>query len=213
MPYAKELKQTLVRMLGEAIDEPLVAHGFKRPRRSNLYAKRLADGRQVIDVHAWYNPRYGRPAEAHIYPFLRVYFPAVGEKALELAGGNTDLICVSEMVLNQPALFCGPRELQRGWYVSGWDQFVGAGREVAEFLVAWVIPFLSEIETPAQLLRAFQRADESRISHAGESTVYSAAIYCLLGDAASAKALIEKKLGRPGNRRRYAKVFEYFEKL
>jgi len=213
MPYAKELKQTLVRMLGEVIEEPLAAHGFKRPRKSIVYARKVPDGRQTIEIHAWYNPPYGRPAEAHIYPFLRVYFPAVGDKLLELTGGDRKLASFPELMLNQPVLFCGPRELNGGWYVSGWDQFLGAGREVVRYLLEWVIPFLSEIQTPEQLLRAFLRADERRISRAMESAIRMAAIYCLLGDTASAKALVEEKLGQPGNRRFYAKVFEYFEKL
>ena len=197
-------------MLAQELDESLNEHGFVRRNRSIVYSRHAGEAKQTIDITYDVGPRYAGDADAHILPKLGILLPKVNEVAVRMEG-DSRVLGSGEATLYQPIEFVAPKIETPRWQPSGRNGFLHVGGEINAFIKRWVVPFLDEYQTSAAFVRGYEQRDE-RLVFVQPWYVYVAAAYVVLGDFKKAREVIETKLGAPGLRKRYASVFEYFER-
>ncbi len=208
MRTAPQIKDQLLDALAKVLDEPLKAVGFTRKKRSLVYVRDLNEAEQRITLSIHSHPRYKPGAEAHIYPSLQLVMPCVSEVALALVKGAKMLLAgTPEIVLGQPIDFVAPKDAHVRWFATGDEQFVAACDSIRAFLTRWVLPFLSEVSRPADLLRLYE-TDDARIMKTERWHIFVVAAYHVVGRLGSGREVVRQEFGSPGLRKRYAPLFE-----
>lgn len=210
MTALKVVKPKLLAALTQVVDEPFRSEGFARGKNGLIYKRKLNDSVQEISFASDWYPRYHPGAEAHIYPRFRVMMPEVSKLAIELVRGEVQLLAGVEgakIIVNQPIEHVAPKGERRQWYATGDEQFVEACESILSFLCKWVLPLLSELSTPGDLVRAYE-SNDPRITKQIHRYIYIAAAYCELGRIEEAREVVNKQFASLGLRRQYSMVFE-----
>jgi len=208
MRTAPEIKNQLIETLAEILDGPLKAVGFARNKRSLVYCRKVngTEHRITFTVHC--HPKYHPGAEAHIYPLLQVHMPQVSEAALALVKGDKLLLANSpEIIIGEPIDFTAPKDKHERWFATGNEQFAAACGSIQAFLSNWVLPFLSEVSTPVDLVRLHEANDE-RIVKSHKWHIFIAAAYQIMGRLDKARDVVRQQFGRLGLRKQYAPLFK-----
>lgn len=193
--------------LAHVLDEPVRTAGFTRNRRSLVYTRKVNDAEQRIAFIVHCHPKYQLAAEAHICPALQVIIPKISQSALALVKGDKMLLAgAPEIVIGQPIDFTAPKAEQQRWFATGGEQFVAACDSIRAFLSSWVLPFLSEISTPAELVRLYETND-ARVLKQKHWHIFVAAAYQVLSQLDKARQVVRHRFGSPGLRKRYAPLF------
>jgi hypothetical protein len=210
MRYRKEIKEVMLRMLAEKLDERLTRHGFKRNSRSLEYRRTALDTKHVILCNFESHPSSDPRADAHIYPWIFVGIPVVYELALKMAG-DSELLGDPDKILSQPTAWAAPKDYHSSWYLTGEDQFMNAGSAIGDYIERWVLPLLNDLSSLRGFVHAFEMADR-RIAIFPCTTVFIAAAYLLLGKREVAMQTLEQKLATPYLKTKYSKAFEFVQK-
>jgi hypothetical protein len=202
-----EVKNWLLEALTAVMDEPLKRAGFARKKGSLTYSRTLNAAEQQISFVTDYFPKYQPGAEAHIHPMLQLKMSPVSENALSLVNGDKMLLAgAPEIIMNQPIEFTAPKDKHQRWFAAGNEQFVAACGSIQAFLTLWVLPFLSEITTPADLVKLYETNDP-RIMKQKHWHIFIAAAYEVSGQLDKARQVVRAQFGGAGLRRRYAPLF------
>lgn len=207
MKTSPEIKNQFLETLAAVLDEPLKVLGFTRNKRSLVYARKVngAEHRITFIIHC--HPKYQPGAEAHIYPSVQVVMPQVSESALALVKGDKMLLAgAPEIIIGMPIEFTAPKDKHQRWFATGHDEFVTACDSIREFLAHWVLPFLSEVSTPADLVKLYE-ANDARIMKQKHWYIFIAAAYQVMGQLDKARDVVRQQFGRPGLRKQYAPLF------
>lgn len=203
------IKESLLNMLEGPVDQALFALGFKRRKGSTVYKKKLSESVQEIDFVTDYFPRYEVGAEAHIHPMFVWKIPAVSEEALKLVGGNKMLLAnAPDILLKQPIEVCAPKEHHERWFTKEQNDYALIGNSICSFMEKWLYGLLDDMQTVSDLLVAYESSD-SRLLKQQHWYVFVTAAYLLKDEHEKAKAVMEKHLGNPGLKKRYAAVYEH----
>lgn len=202
-----EIKNALLEALATVVDEPLKQFGFVRKKSSTTYSRSLNAAEQQITFVIDCFPKYQPGAEAHIHPMFALKMPQVSEKALALVNGDTMLLAgAPEIIVNQPIEFTAPKDKHQRWFATGNEQFVAACESIQAFLARRVLPFLSEVSTPADLVKLYETND-GRVMKQKHWHIFIAAAYQDLGQLDKAREVVREQFGSPGLRKRYAPLF------
>ena len=207
MRTAPEIKNQLIETLAEILDGPLKAVGFARNKRSLVYCRKVngTEHRITFTVHC--HPKYQPGAEAHSYPSLQVLMPQVSEAALALVKGDKLLLAnAPEIIIGEPIDFTAPKDKHQRWFATGNEQFAAACSSIHVSLSNWVLPFLSEISTPVDLIKLHEANDE-RIMKSQKWHIFIAAAYKLLGQLDKSRQVVREQFVRAGLRKQYAPLF------
>jgi hypothetical protein len=207
MTTPAKIKNELLAALAAVVDEPLKEVGFDRKKGSLRYSRTMNAAEQQINFVIDCFPKYQPGAEAHIHPMLWVRIPEVNEKALALVNGDKMLLAdAPEIILNQPIEFTAPKEQHQRWFATGNEQFVASCNSIQAFLARWVLPFLSELSTPADLVKLYETNDV-RIMKQKQWHIFVAAAYQDLEQLDKAREVVRRHFGGTGLRKRYAPLF------
>jgi hypothetical protein len=207
MTTPADVKSRLLAALAEVLDEPLQQVGFARKKGSLTYSRTLNVAEQQITFVMDSFPKYQPGAEAHIHPMLQLRMSPVTEKALALVNGDKILLAdAPEIIVNQPIEFTAPKSEHERWFATGDEQFVAACDSIQAFLNRWVLPFLSEVSTPADFVRLYETND-ARIMKQKHWHIFIAAAYLVMGQIDKAREVVRQQFGSPGLRKRYAPLF------
>jgi hypothetical protein len=208
MTSSTSAQSKLLSALSRVVDEPLRAEGFGRQARNFVFSRKLNASRQEIAFAADWHPRYQARAEAHLHPMFRIKMPTISKLALELVKGDKMLLAgASDVILNEPIEFAAPKIDHARWFATGAEEFVEACQSILAFLRQWVLPLLSEVSTPGDLVRVYE-AKDARIIKQKHWHIYVLAAYMELGRTNEARQLLREQFGSPGLRGRYACLFE-----
>jgi hypothetical protein len=189
------------------VDEPLKQVGFARKKGSLTYSRTLNAAEQQIAFVIDCFPKYQPGAEAHIHPMLLLRMPLVNERALALVNGDKMLLAEApEIIVNEPIEFTAPKDKHQRWFATGNNQFVAVCESIQAFLTRWVLPFLSEVSTPADLVKLYETND-ARMMKQKHWHIFIAAAYQVMGQLDKAREVVRQQFGSPGLRKRYAPLF------
>ena len=198
MKTAAEIKNQLLQTLAEILDEPLKTVGFTRNKRSLVYNRTINDAEHRITFVVHSHPKYQPGAEAHIYPALQIGLPQVCEVALALVKGDKLLLAnAPDIIVGQPIEFTAPKDKRQQWFATGNEQFGAACESIKAFLFNWVLPFLSEVSTPADLVKIYETNDE-RMMKLQHWHIRIAAAYQVLGQIDKAREVVRRHFGSLG---------------
>jgi hypothetical protein len=208
MKTPEHVKAQLFGALAEVLDEPMKQAGFARKKESLTYSRALNAAEQQITIVMDCFPKYQPGAEAHIHPMLHLRLPQVSEKAVALVRGDKMLLAgAPEIIVNQPIEFTAPKDQHERWFATGKEQFTAACDSIQAFLNRWVLPFLSEVSTPAGLVKLYE-ANDARIMKQKHWHIFIAAAYQVTGQIDKARDVVRQQFGSPGLRKRYAPLFQ-----
>jgi hypothetical protein len=138
---------------------------------------------------------------------LQLAMPQVNEKALALVKGDKMLLAgAPEIIVNQPIEFTAPKDKHQRWFATGNEQFVTACDSIKAFLARWVLPFLSEVSTPEDLVKLYETND-ARMMKQKHWHIFVVAAYQVLGRPDKACEVVQQHFGSLGLRKRYAPLF------
>jgi hypothetical protein len=208
MTNISDSQSNLLAALAQVVDEPLRSEGFTRKHGSTIFTRKLNASQQEIAFVADWNPKYQPGAEAHLHPMVRIKMPTISKLALTLVKGDKMLLAgATGMILNQPIEFTAPKDAHVRWFATGSQEFVDSCQSILAFLRRWVLPVLSELSTPEDLVRTYELND-ARIMKQRHWHIYVVAAYEELGRIDEARKVVVEQFGSPGMRRRYASLFE-----
>ena len=207
MRTSVELKNDLLESLAQVVDHPLRQAGFIRKTGSFIYFRTLNDAEQWITFVMDSHPKCQPGAEAHIHPMLQLAIPKVCETALALVKGDKFLLAnAPDIIVNQPIDCTAPKDRQVRWFATGHGQFVSTCEAIKTFIFEWVLPFLSEVTTPADLVKIYENRD-MRMMQQQHWHIRIAAAYKAMGQIGKAREVVQQHFGSPGLRKRYAPLF------
>jgi hypothetical protein len=208
MTTPAEVKKQLLEALTAVVDEPLKQVGFARKKGSLTYSRTLNAAEQQITFVMDCFPKYQPSAEAHIHPMVQLRMPLVSEKALALVSGDKMLLAdAPEIIMNQPVEFTAAKEMHQRWFATGKEEFIVACDSIRAFLARWVLPFLSEISTPAEFVKLYETNDP-RVMKQKHWHIFIAAAYGVLGQIDKARQVVRDQFGSAGLRKRYAPLLQ-----
>jgi hypothetical protein len=203
-----KVKQQLLTALAAVVDGPLRGEGFVREEGTLLYSRRVRDAEQDLLFSLDYFPTYEPGAEAHIHPMVQLRMPVVTSATLGLVHGDAGLLAgAPDLILNQPIELCAPNERHQRWFASGQEQFSEACELILAFLGRWVLPFVSTITTPEELVSLYESSDRRPLRQR-HWYAFIAGAYHVLGRRDMAQAVVREHFRAAGVRKRYASLLE-----
>lgn len=212
MTMKDEIKACLIANLEATLDPYMAKHGFSRSAKGLIYKRQLQGSTQTIDVTLQIHPKDNPNAAAAVYPVMEVLVPAVDRVLEDMIGDNLGLLeGVTKGLSNQPIEFTSNKAEKARWFVYQPDSVPGIVESIRAFIERWTMPFLDVYATPKDIVAADEREDSRMVAdRAHRMRVVAAALVCNRKDYA--EALLEKRLGTLGARRRYQQVFDYIQK-
>ena len=206
MSVATENKELLLSCTLEVLDPVLAPLGFRRPQRSLVYSRDFPDAKHELILSFDSSPRYAPQAKMHFVPAVSIKMPEVVQTALQMTG---DEFCFgrSDVVVGHQMQNLSPNSEHRRWFVSDASSCRVALEDIAAFFNQWVEPFLRDYTSPDDLLRQYEAGDKRPIQ-THNFFVFIAASYLLLGQRGRSAQVLEKHLGKPGLRKKYARAFD-----
>lgn len=212
MTMKDEIEACLATSMALLLDPYLVEHGFARAKRSLKYKRKKEDSIQIIDILLQIHPKDNPNASAAVYPMMEVLVPKVDLMLDEMIGGDLGLLeGVTGGTSRQPIGFTSEKAHPGRWYVYQPDSIPEIVEDMRDFIGRWTVPFL-DVYVTADDIVATDARDDGRLprDRAQMMRVVAAA---LVGNRRDyARALMEKRLGAPGARRRYQRVFDFIER-
>lgn len=206
-----DIEACVCQRLGDLVDKPLIAAGFRRGKNSLIYSREVGDSMQKIDVAIEHHPKDDPNSAAAVYPQLEVRMGSVNSLVMEMVGGDPALNAAPDITLREPIAFTsGNKGLGARWFIYQADSVPGVIAEMKAFLQEWTIPFLDCYMTPAQICDAYDHGD-GRVLPGLRQWLRVVAAMVLCGRKADAMSVMERHFGKPGPRRRYHRVFEYLQ--
>ncbi|NIJ36975.1 hypothetical protein FHR22_001659 [Sphingopyxis panaciterrae] len=211
MNMKDEIKACLIASMEMMLDPYMIEHGFSRHAKSLVYKRHLQGSKQIIDVTVQVHPKDNPSAAAAVYPIMEVEVPAVDSVLQDMIGDNLGLLeGVTKGLSNQPIEFTSQKAEKARWYVYQSDSVPDIIEGIKMFIDRWTIPFLDVYVTPEDIVAADERGDGRMVAdRAHRMRVVAAALVCNRKDYA--QALMEKRLGALGARRRYQQVYDYIQ--
>ena len=141
---------------------------------------------------------------------LRLVMPELSKLAMTIVKGDEMLLAgAPDIIVNQPIEFAAPKGAHTRWFATGAEQFNETCQSIIAFLRLWVFPFLLELSTPEDLVKAYEKSD-IRLMKQKHWHIFVLAAYQALGRLDEARCVVLKQFGSPGLRKRYSKLFEFF---
>lgn len=212
MSMKDAIKACLIAELEVALDPYMSEHGFMRRAKSLTYKRQYQGATQSIDVELQIHPKDNPNAAATVYPIMEVQVPTVDRVLEDMIGSNLGLMeGVTKGLSNQPIEFTSQKAEKARWFVYQPDSVPEIVQGIRLFMERWTMPFLNAYATPEDIIAADERGDGRMVAdRAHFMRVVAASLVC---DRKSyAQALMEKRLGAPGARKRYQQVFDYIER-
>lgn len=212
MSMRDEIKACLIASMEAILDPYMKEHGFVRGVRSLVYKREYQESTQIIDIAVEIHPKDNPNAAAAVYPIMEVHVPAADRVLEDMIGDNLGLLeGVTKGLSNQPIEFTAQKAENARWYVYQPDSVSEIVRGILMFMARWTMPFLDIYATPEDIVAADQREDGRMVAdRAHRMRVVAAALACYRKDYA--EALMEKRLGTLGLRRRYQQVYDYIQR-
>jgi hypothetical protein len=206
MKTARDVKAALLDALADVLDVPMAEVGFKRRPGTAAFVRALENGDQRVLFLMDCFPTYESGAVAHVHPALEIRMAGVSEVALKLVGGNALLLAgAPDIVVKQPIDLLAPKERHIRWFAYDRADMWTACRGIYQFLAEWAWPFLAELATPSDLVRAYETGD-SRILRQRHWYVFVVAAYVLLNESGRARAVAKDHFGSPWLQSKYASM-------
>ncbi|PZO86628.1 MAG: hypothetical protein DI623_16125 [Sphingomonas sanxanigenens] len=211
MSMKDEIKACLIASMEAMLDPYMAENGFARRAKSLVYKREYQGSTQSIDVEVQIHPKDNPNAAAAVYPIMEVHVPAVDRVLEDMIGGNLGLLeGVTKGLSNQPIEFTAQKAEKARWYVYQPDSVPEIVQGIRSFMERWTMPFLDVYATPEDIVAADEREDGRMVAdRAHRMRVVAAALVC--NRKTYAQALMEKRLGALGARRRYQQVYDYIE--
>jgi hypothetical protein len=212
MTMKDEIKTCLTASLETTLDPYMAEHGFSRNAKGLIYKRQLQGSTQTVDIALQIHPKDNPKAAAAVYPIMEVLVPAVDRVLEDMVGNNLGLLeGVTKGLSNQPIEFTSNKAEKARWFIYQPESMPGIVESIRVFVERWTIPFLDVYATPQDIVAADEREDGRMVAdRAHRMRVVAAALVCHRKDYA--QALMEKRLGALGARRRYQQVFDYIQK-
>lgn len=211
MSMKDEIKTCLIASLETMLDPYMAKNGFARRAKSLVYKREYQGSTQIIDIGVQIHPKDNPNAAAAIYPIMEVHVPAVDRVLKDMIGDNLGLLeGVTKGLSNQPIEFTAQKVEKARWYVYQPDSVPEIVQGIQSFMERWTMPFLDVYATPEDIVAADERDDGRMVAdRAHRMRVVAAALVC--NRKSYAQAVMEKRLGALGARRRYQQVYDYIE--
>jgi len=212
MSMKDEIKACLIASLETTLDPYMAEHGFTRRARSLVYKREYQGSTQSIDVEVQIHPKDNPNAAAAVYPRMEVHVPVVDRVLEDMIGDNLGLMeGITNGLSRQPIDFTSQKAELGRWFVYQPDSVSEIVHCIRAFMERWTMPFLDVYATPEDIVAADEREDGRMVAdRAHRMRVVAAALVC--NRKTYAQALMEKRLGALGARRRYQQVFDYIER-
>jgi hypothetical protein len=211
MSMKDEIKACLIASMETTLDPYMAEHGFVRRAKSLVYKRENQGSTQSIDVEVQIHPKDNPNAAAAIYPIMEVHVPVVDRVMDDMIDGNLGLMeGVTKGLSNQPIEFTAEKAEKARWYIYQPDSMLEIVQGIRVFIERWTMPFLDVYATPEDIVAADEREDGRMVAdRAHRMRVVAAALVCNRRDYA--QALMEKRLGALGARKRYQQVYDYIQ--
>jgi hypothetical protein len=210
MRYRKEVKKVIIKMLSVKLDARMARHGFRRNPKSLEYRRMVPGAKQVIFMYFESHPSSDPSADAYIYPWTFIGLPAVYDLAVQIVNDPNLLGDDREKTLSQPIDWAAPKGQRPSWYLTGEDEIMDAGDSLGDYIERWVLSLLDDFSSLRGFVRAYEEKDQRALFHHSK-TICVAAANLLLGNPEAAMQALERELGRPDLRAKYAKAFEFVQ--
>jgi hypothetical protein len=209
-----EATTTLCNYLATELDDTLVREDFSRAENSLQYSRTVDAGHQFLIVHFDFNPSSDPKAIALLLPLVRFVYPELNQRVLDMMLDMKTLSNANGWTINEQIVNAAPRDVRAGtwWFIYDHDSALKILATIREFIEQWTIPFLNKYTTVAALVDGFEQQDKC-LPHDRRFWLFIIAAYTLLDQPAKAMQLLERKFGRPGAKREYARAFEYVDKM
>jgi hypothetical protein len=211
MSMKDEIKACLIASLETTLDPYMAEHGFARRTKSLVYKREYQGSTQSIDIEVQIHPKDKPNAAAAIYPRMEVHVPAVDRVMDDMIKGNLGLMeGITKGLSSQPIDFTSQKVELGRWFVYQPDSMPEIVQGIRVFIERWTMPFLDVYATPEDIVAADEREDGRMVAdRAHRMRVVAAALVC--NRKTYAQALMEKRLGALGARRRYQQVYDYIQ--
>lgn len=212
MSMKVEIMACLISSLETTLDPYMVGHGFARRAKSLVYERKFQGSTQSVDVEVQIHPKDKPKAAAAVYPRMEVRVPAVDRMLKDMIGDNLGLMeGITKGLSSQPIDFTSQKAQLGRWYIYQPDSVPEVVQGIRSFMERWTMPFLDVYATPEDIVAADEREDGRIVAdRAHIMRVVAAALVC--NRKYYAEALMEKRLGALGARRRYQKVYDYIQR-
>jgi hypothetical protein len=171
----------------------------------------VADVAQRLDLTFDYRPSHDPEADVYVLPWVRVDCPKVGKVILAMARRDVvSLPGAPDAVVSQPLEFAAPKGYHARWYATGTEEILYMVRAIRECLDHWGMAFLDEFTRIDSFISAYERCDY-RWPKTVQDFIRIVAAYVLVEKPHRASRVLEERFGKPGPRRKYAKLFEYVD--
>ncbi len=210
MATKNEVKSTLITALEAHLDSYLADAQFDRRKNSLIYTRKNDDVVQEINIQLNFKPKYQPGVDAHIYPMIKLMIPRVSEIALDMIEGKKIVLAnAPEIILNQPMEMTAPKEHHVRWFATEYSEFVDVVVQIRGFIERWAITFLNEYNSINGITKAYELNDD-RLMRQQHWYIYVAAAYVLENKKEDAKKVVEEKFGKPGLRKQFSALFNFF---
>ncbi|MBB4837727.1 hypothetical protein HNP52_000778 [Sphingomonas kyeonggiensis] len=207
-----DIKLCVTENLKGHLDPYMGAKGFTRGSNSLFYKRKIGDAAQKLDLRLEVHPKDQPTASAALYPFMQIDIPTVDDVLQDMIGDDLGLLeGVTAGVTRQPIGFTSAKADPGRWYIYQRDSVEEIVREARAFIERWTMPVLDNYASPEQVVAADEEGDE-RLARDRAQTMRIVAAALVIGRKDYAREVLEKRLGAPGARRRFQRVFEYVER-
>ena len=201
----KDIKD-LVCNLASELDIDFTSEGFKRKKNSLIYTRKTGSTIQKINMVFYSNPSYHDAALAHIYPWMEIYFPGIGNTAESLLDNAVLIGWLKKFTLRQPIQIYTHIE---SWYLLYDHDYAEVKAEISSFLYEYTFPLLNVLKCEEDYLALYEKMD-NRLIWDDQQYISVASAYINRQEYEKAYQVIEKRFGKLGARKRYGKAFDFF---
>jgi len=207
-----EIKLCVTTNLRDHLDPYMVVNGFTRGPSSLFYKRKIGESVQKLDLRLEMHPKDQPNASAALYPFMQIDIPVIDDVLQDMVRDDLGLLeGVTAGVSRQPIGFTSSKADPGRWYIYQRDSVGEIIREACKFIKRWTMPVLDNYVSPEQVVAADEQGDE-RLARDRAQMMRVVAAALVTGRRDYAREILEKRLGAPGPRRRYQRVFEYVER-
>lgn len=204
------IRQSIEESLADELNGRLAQHGFSRRRGTLAHRRLIGSTRQEITFHAQLRPPDDREVIVDLAPFVGLYFPDLNAIVDEMREPSLRRMLPARISLSQPAAWVAPTEVPHVFRARAAEEVPVVVRAAAEFTLAWVVPFLDDYKSAADVVRNYERGDR-RIPTRQDWALFVAAGYLAMNDREGAARTMATELGSAGLRRTYAAAWRVIE--
>ena len=208
MPLASENRASLIAALASTSDPFFAEFGFRRTRRGMSYIRLRPEARQALHFHSASNPSYFPGVVLHIQPKLEVVIPSVARIALQMVGDPRLLSGAPDIVVFTLLELLEVPSRQQRWCVSSAAELPACLASIHDGFRRLALPLFEDYSSGLGLTSSYEAGDRRPLIQQ-HWYVYVAAAYILQNRRSEARAVLERHLGTPGLRERFAAAHAY----